>query len=142
MKSSPRKMAAAKYGRICAVYRRKEQGQHFPPPSFIPPLPSRRRTSGRTVTVRSCPCKPSTEFLQLPPVSRAALAQGVFAHLRRRLEAVRRGSDLWVEVELEGAHDALEAEEVVSVRGDLDLHLVRLARGVLGVRRRLAKWEG
>ena len=35
---------------------------------------------------------------------------------------------------LEGAGDALEAEEVVSVGGDFNLELVRLIGGVVGVR--------
>lgn len=58
-------------------------------------------------------------------------------HLRRRLDRVHWGSNLGVQVQLERPDDSLEAEEVVSVRGDLDFELVRLASWVGSVVRRL-----
>jgi hypothetical protein len=57
-----------------------------------------------------------------------------------------RDARLGRDVKLEGASDTLHAEEVVTVGGDLDLELVRLTGGVVGVGGglliRRGRWEG
>ena len=97
-----------------------------------------RLTSGRTLTVRPCPYEHTTTALSSTPPSRAPTR----SHLWGRLEPVRRGPNLGIQVQLERADDALLAQEVVAVRWDLNLHLVRLASGVTRVRGRLLSPTG
>ena len=52
-------------------------------------------------------------------------------------EGIGRDAQLWLEVEVEGARDPFDAEQVVAVRGDFNLELVRLILGVVRVRHRL-----
>ena len=52
-------------------------------------------------------------------------------------EGIGRDAQLWLDVELEGARDPFDAEQVVAVRGDFNLELVRLILGVVRVRHRL-----
>lgn len=87
-----------------------------------------------TRTVRSSPCRRTssqyTFFVWGVPVSRDTYGGSGF-------EGIGRDAQLWLDVELEGARDPFDAEQVIAIRGDFNLELVWLILGVVRVRHRL-----
>lgn len=82
-----------------------------------------------------------TRILQSPNKCVLWIRRGRDTYGGSGFEGIGRDAQLWLDVELEGARDPFDAEQVVSVRRDFNLELVRLILGVVRVRHRLHEEE-